>query len=559
MRDKLVKAWLTVLSLWWLSTAFVWSLSNARLQHTAQVLHAAWPALWPLAPKHVTALNAWKVLAGVLVEWSVPMLVVGTLTTVAAAAGLAGVLGGRATQHKTRHETGDVEAGLSVNIGALPRPVWAAPRAKNRAVNLSGSYAERIHALPAVYADLLRALLAYLRDQPDAYVGPGHQGTLLDHSMHVLVQALDRSQGAHQQPDPLLLIGAVAHDAGKTLAWRKTAGEWQRTGDHDTLSARLVSSFPEFLALPLAEQRTLLLLLAYGHKAARTPTAEGVDPERLHSLMEALHAADRTATREEKKQTLATVDLPSALRTAFQTALSRIEFQRPGIKKGARAVGWRRDNRVFLLEPGFRQALLAVLPEDVTAAMGGDYRPKGGLAQVTTALLDTLRAAGWLVEESDGMRASPPLWRMKSGEKEFAGVIVVDLPDALLPALPANTPFPLSLTAPLFPSGPTVPGATTIKTKTDDGGVPAADDKQRRLLQATLAGAASAPSADRTARIQPKPAPTIDAACPVQPSPAPTNVVRFPVKTSPRKGGAAPRTGDSPHNSPPDGRNPTKP
>ena len=145
------------------------------------------------------------------------------------------------------------------------------------------------------------------------------------------------------------------------------------------------------------------------------------------------------------------------------------------------------------------------------------------------------------------MRASPPLWRMKSGEKEFAGVIVVDLPDALLPALPANTPFPLALTAPLFPSGPTVPGVTTTKTKTDDGGVPVPDDKQRRLLQATLAGAASAPSADRKARSQPKPTPEV--ACPVQPSPAPTNVVRFPAKTSPRKGGG----------NQPDGRNPTKP
>ena len=544
MRDKLVKAWLTVLSLWWLSTAFVWSLSNARLQHAAQVLHAAWPALWPPAPQHVTALNAWRVLAEILAEWSVPVLVAGTLVTVASAAGLAGVLRGRKKQHKTRHETGDAEAGLSVNIGVLPRPVWSAPRAKARAVNLSGSYAERIRALPVAYADLLHALLAYLRDQPNAYVGPGHQGTLLDHSLHVLVQALE----AHAHPDPLLLIGAVAHDAGKTLAWRKTTdGEWQRIGDHDTLSARLVSSFPEFLALPLTDQRTLLLVLAYGHKAAHMPTAEGVDPERLHGLMEALHAADRTATREEKKQTLAAVDLPSALRTAFQTALSRIEFQRPGIKKGARAVGWRHDHRVFLLEPGFRQALLSVLPEDVTAALGGDYRPKGGLAQVTTALLDTLRAAGWLVEESDGMRASPPLWRMKSGEKEFAGVIVVDLPDALLPALPANTPFPLALTAPLFPSGPTVPGVTTTKTKTDDGGVPVPDDKQRRLLQATLAGAASAPSADRKARSQPKPTPEV--ACPVQPSPAPTNVVRFPAKTSPRKGGG----------NQPDGRNPTKP
>ncbi len=500
MREKLLRAWLTVLGLWWLGVLFAWSVSNKRLAKAAQALHAA-GSFWPAPPKTVTALNAWRVLGVLLGTWTLPVLALGLTAAVVSAVGVASVLRQRRRARHEEHHAGDAEAGLTVNMGVLPRPVWSAKATQLERVRLNGEYAKRIHELPKVYVDLIYALLAYLNTHKEAYVGPGHQGTLLDHSLHVLVQALD----GDMKTDPLLLVGALAHDAGKTLAWKKTdEGRWERVGEHDTLSARLVSSFAEFLALPLSEQRTLLLALAYGHKSARMPQAAGVEPNRLQALMEGIHAADRTATREEKKVTLQQVDMQTTMLKAFEAALGRIEFQRPGIKKGARASGWRHDGRVFLLEPGFRQALISVLPEDVVAALGGDYRPKGGLAGITTALLDTLRQTGWLVEEHEGMKAKPPLWRMKSGEKEFAGVIVVDVPERLWPTLPKNTPFPLVLTGPLFvyvaPGGKAA-GSDMAPAGNADGPPAETNEeaKKRRLLQASMLGAAATPGRKATA------------------------------------------------------------
>ncbi len=457
MREKLLKAWLTTLIMWWLVVTVWWSWSNSRLQATAEHLHRLWPAVWPAPPAHVTALNAWEVMASVGYRWSLPVLALGLLLAATGAGTVAGYAWVCRRRQHVMHSAGDSLRELAINLGSLPRPIWQ-PEAGRAPVRLSGSYGAYIEAMPQPHRDLLYALLSYLAVHQDAFVGPGHEGTLLDHSLHVLVRALDSSG---PKADPLLLLAALAHDAGKVLAWKRDdTGEWKRSGDHDTLSARLVSAFPEFAHLSLPEQRALLLALAYGHKSSRMPVAADVDAQRLQAIVEGLHEADRGATREEKKSVLKTVDLDARLIDAFKSALGRIEFQRPGIKKGARATGWRQDGRIYLLEPGLRAAVLASLPEDVAAALGGDYRPKGGLAKVTLALLQALRVKGWLVGEVDGVRADPALWRMKSGEKEFAGVIAVDLPADLLPLLPKNTPFKVALTTPLF-AGPqaATPGA----------------------------------------------------------------------------------------------------
>lgn len=550
MREKLGKAWLTVLGLWWLGTFFAWGLSNKNVGAAERALHTLWSAL-PAPPATVTALNAWRVLVEVMGAWTLPMFGLGAIAVVIGAGGVGGVLYWRHFSAHGRHSAGDAFGALTVNIGGLPKPTWT-PRGENaEPVRLRGEYAARIQALPAMHEALLYALVRYLSQHPEAYVGPGHQGTLLDHSLNVLVRALDDST----DQDPLLLIGALAHDAGKTLAWKKTeTGEWKRVGEHDTLSARLVSAFPEFRELPVVEQRTLLLALAYGHKSSRAPRADGVDPNRLQFLMDGIHAADRTATREEKKATLQKVDMQAVMLKGFQAALARLEFQRPGIKKGVRASGWRHGSRVFLLEPGFREALIGVLPEDVVAALGGDYRPKGGMAHITTSLLAALRTAGWLVEEHDGMKAVPALWRMKSGEKEFAGVIAVDLPAEMLTVLPKNTPFPVALTAPLFAYVPPAAKGPGDKLRGVMKGTPGPEDapnkgagdteteddaKKRRLVQASLLGAAQAKpgkNVGKTAkRTQEKVQEKVEKAQEkVRTPPAPTNVVKFPTPAKPR-------------------------
>ena len=476
MRDRLYSAWVRVLLFWWIASTVGWAFSNDAIRGAATRLGLILPGT------PVTALNAAWAAWRVLVRWSAPALMI---AAAAAAIGAAGVFalyairnrnpnrpipGGKPSPRRSllrrgnRAQETSCWRGIEVTIGALPRPDWQP--GPFPMLELEGLDA---YDLPAPHRRLLHEVISWVAAQKGAYVGPGHtEGRrpgegLLEHTLHVVNRAAAAASGGKAAPDRvgLLLIGAAAHDAGKALVWRRTAaGDWKRSGWHDEAGARLLSQTPSFTDLPESDRRILSILIGYEHKPSLAPRLEGPERARLEWLRAALAGADREATREEKKALFETGRFAKTggeggrdqiLLNAFFQALRAVHFQVPGIKPGLRASAWRTGNRLYLLEPGLRTQVLKALPEDLAAAYGGDYRPKGGVAPVTRDLLGLLEQKGWVVGEHDGVRAKPPLWRFRSGSKDFSGVIALDLPADRLTGLPGDTHFPVQLLDPVFP------------------------------------------------------------------------------------------------------------
>lgn len=478
MRSDLPSAWGRVTAFWWLLALLLWSLRNDAIEESAHAIHL---------PLHhpVTALNAAPVALRVLSHWTLPSLLsIGA----AFAAGIgiawmAAVLLRRKAMRRSKPAGG--WRGIRVSLGELPKPDWAPPPA----LPLLTLTVDSLPETAPVYRRLLVEALSYLAAHPDAYVGPGHSGSLLDHTLNVINMLYQTgADGTHALEDPLLPALAAAHDAGKVLAWRKTAsGEWRKRGEHDDWGGLIVSQLPSFLDLPSPEQRILALALRYGHKPRRIPHLPPEDARRLTLLQSALSGADRAATAAEKRHVLTSLDKPAVLEAAFMDALAVVPFQSPGAKHGLAAVGWRRDARVFLLEEGLRKAVLRELAPDVAAAYGGTYRAPGRVAPITRDLLAMFAAKGWLLAEHDGMAAEPALWNMRSGTIDFAGVIVLDLPEDLLAKLPANAPFKITLGRPLF-------GGEPSDTDVDDGDSLPPEAPPKRASKRTRQKAAPAPA-----------------------------------------------------------------
>lgn len=463
MGGRLAKAWIRLTLVWWAAVAIAWAFSDVRIGAAVKLLTGRGVAVNPANSGHLAL--------SVLRMWSLP---VALAAAVAASAGwliawVAHRLMRRDRDNRVR--PGSEWRGLRISLGALEQPAWLPDRQEPFTAEVSPALALRINRLDPVHRAVLNEVLGYLAAHPEAYVGAGHHGTLLDHTLHVL-ERLPR-----ENDDALALIATAAHDAGKVLAWqrkesgrggwtgkvlrtlglkRQAQGEWERKGNHDDFGGLLVSALPAAARLSESELRVLVTALRFAHKREKTPllhdTAERV---RVASIQDAVTEADREATAIEKKLVLAEVDRPKLLETAFLTALPGMLFQVHGIAKGAKAAAWRKGARVYFSEPRLREVIgetLRTLNADAAAAWQ-ETRQKGKVVQQTLDLLDFFRGKGWLVEEIEGVRADPPLWNVMSGTKSLSGIIIVDVPEALHYMLPANTHYELTVTGALLNGG----------------------------------------------------------------------------------------------------------
>lgn len=301
---------------------------------------------------------------------------------------------------------------------------------------------------------LINAVLGYLSDNKQAFVGPGHKGTLLDHTLGAMSTAIE----LHPK-DGMLAVCIACHDMGKTVAWEKNnKGEWQQLGWHAQEGAKLLARFPEWWALPEEERLQVRYVVAYNHSPHRLPAKiNGLSLDgyhRLKELIEKTREVDGVSTAFEKQETLEELDLPELALKSFLTALLDIPYHEDGkqLPKGVEGAGWRVGGRLYLLEHRVRDAAMKRLDENVFAALGGQYRSQGRLADYTKALFTALEQKGWLVLEFEpheknllpGQKledAEPitvpnfyPLIKLRSINKNgspftFDGVFAVELPE----------------------------------------------------------------------------------------------------------------------------------
>lgn len=440
MVRPLLPAVLRVILMWWIGSLIYWSWDNAAgLQTALDRLNGLrnFFGLTPVGPTLVTALNDIQALTALIIHWTLWGLL---FTGVATGIGIVlAELQVRAQSDARDAQVAKSESwrGASCTLGTLPKPEL--PPFQETPLP------EGLAAVPSPYKEFLAEIVGILAAHPQAYAGPGHGVSLLEHTMGVLVKAKEVGQNSLQ------LCLAAAHDLGKITAYtRKGNGEWRLEKSHERESARWTSRLTAWQGLPEVERHALILALNYFHTPTLMPTVgsnkESTRQARL--LLKAVAPVDQAVTQEEKQAVLDATNLPGlALRTLLDT-LPKIPFQVPGITKGTKAAGFKKGRRVYLLEAPFRERALPSLSSDITAALGRNFRAKGQMHPLTIALCMALQQEGWLVTEIEDMKVQPkmPLWRLRSGTSEFSGVLIFDMPDNLLELLPAqNTTYDLTV------------------------------------------------------------------------------------------------------------------
>ena len=260
-------------------------------------------------------------------------------------------------------------------------------------------------------------LVQVLAEHPGHYAGAGHGVDLLEHTFNVAAEALKRCTPEFRLP----FIAAFAHDIGKLITFRKdAAGEWERVGWHSREGARILAALPSFSALPISEQRALILTLKHGHKSYQLPTLAGDTQATLlaQRILYSVSAADKSATSAEKDRNLEKLKPQELL---WQDFIKNIRTA-PVVQRGPRGLSNQLNlppgnPYVFIYESACREAAIKRLPEEVAAVLDLNRRNTGKIAKYTQILLDRLLQEGLLVTEIDGMTTpqSNPLWNIRSG------------------------------------------------------------------------------------------------------------------------------------------------
>ena len=118
--------------------------------------------------------------------------------------------------------------------------------------------------------------------------------------------------------------------------------------------------------------------------------------------------------------------------------------------------GWRKGNRLYLLEIRFREFIFAHFADSAQSSLR--ETPRHGLHSVTQAFLRALNARGWLVTEEGGQEVATvekALWNLKIGTLPWKGVIVLEMPTSMSHSVELpDTRHEVSFEGPLFPREP---------------------------------------------------------------------------------------------------------
>ena len=476
LADSLFSSWLRVTVLWWVSVFIWWGVSNDAVLSAFNAIPEAFffdvigkcdldgvVCAEDTGQPVISAANALVYTGYVFTFWSFPVLLA-TLLSGAMGGGLAYVTRYRMNkEEEARLKADESWRGVNISLGSLAKPVWI-PEVSPVKITLEKSLQEKMQSLEPRHHKVIAEVFGYLHAHPDAFVGDGHKGTLLEHTIGVFQEAIEE---ASEPMDPLLPIAAAAHDMGKVVThYKDDNGEWVKrrgnAGFHDYQGGLLLSSLPSFAELSYEEQAILVVLVKYAHKPYLAPCPSENLRERIDHLFDEFRKADKSVTAAEKQEVVEDYEksetLDDVVTNAFLEAITTFKFQDPNLARSRPAIGWRQGDDLILIEIQFREQFATLLPNDLVAAWGGTERQKNSLAGLTKNFLEWLDKKGWLVREvevfKDYTDSEPfktevcpeghyPLWNLFSGDKVFKGVYVVRLPEEYKKKLPHQTQFDL--------------------------------------------------------------------------------------------------------------------
>lgn len=153
--------------------------------------------------------------------------------------------------------------------------------------------------------------------KPDAS-GPSHRhgiATLLEHVLSVRSQALSVAEHFNL-PVPLVEQVALAHDLGKLATFQKEDGHWIRAiRHHDRMSGLLLTTIPEWQALPPEDREEIRLAVRFHHAPDSLPSTASGRTKALVALIARVHKA--TSRQEADAAGLSQPPVPSAAATVL--------------------------------------------------------------------------------------------------------------------------------------------------------------------------------------------------------------------------------------------------
>ena len=315
------------------------------------------------------------------------------------------VLGFLTTKLFTQKNKKTLNSDQWVNLNSLhhhlPKPEKLPTQSP--AIQYSGTYGAINHRI----ASLLAA-------KPQAFAGIGHGVGLYEHTQNVVKKAQ-----ALEFADPLLVTAALLHDLGKLTSYD---AQKKPIKDHADESIRLIVAWDEWQALAQSDRDVLILLVRYHHKD-NVPITKSVDLDRLGILRQQLKSCDCSATASEKKKLVEQADIDAMVKSFWDKAKTNLRLQYAGGAKTRKTHGWRKGDRLYLMESMLREESKDEAYLDLRAALG--RRKAGEQHPFTQSLIKILREEGRLIDRVGELSSKDGLFSIKSGIKVYNGILVV--------------------------------------------------------------------------------------------------------------------------------------
>lgn len=141
---------------------------------------------------------------------------------------------------------------------------------------------------------------------------------------------------------------------------------------------------------------------------------------------------------------------------ALKTAIAETSFQNYGLQEGVKSLGWRKGNQLYLMERRLAERITEILTEDQLSKLGvclETNEDSSDISPITKALCELNEFNDWLVLDTETLtgqntvKASQPLWVIMAGDKVFAGVLILELPEVERSIYPKETRYQIAVQA----------------------------------------------------------------------------------------------------------------
>lgn len=271
-------------------------------------------------------------------------------------------------------------------------------------------------------------LAAIYAGVPDCPASIGHHGNIrggLQLHLSLVLKKLDGIiNDVHTEFHQMARWVALAHDIGKTLTYvRNPDGTWSSNGrPHDRLSASLLSSLDEVIALPQDHRWLLIRAVRYYHDHTDLPLDT---PYICKKLIELVQRAEKIAEKEEATHLKDHVNIVAPyLDAAIDAAIKELNINRT---KFGHSHGWLPNSiqAVFILEWRFREMVMSQLPTKIREELPIAHKGEK-LSPLWPLIKEILVRRGWLLTQLNGKQAHDGFFNVRVDQNIFKLVIAID-------------------------------------------------------------------------------------------------------------------------------------